>query len=149
MGFIIGLVALLSITIYMATTFAPKVKGYSDAKSVSRVINNITDESRYYYALHVLKTRCLWDNSLHINKVESPSSDAYATYQVSYTQSGIPNTKPTGISIKATIRSPNAEKIIEFLNPDERLSNQLTFYKSLNYELKDYQQLNVANGCIK
>ncbi|WP_143696953.1 hypothetical protein [Vibrio coralliilyticus] len=83
-------------------------------------------------------------------KIGMDSSIGGIEFEVAYKQKGIANTRPGAIEVTVSLGSmPNASGVISLLNPDEVHASTLKFYEPLNFDLPDWQHLDISTGCVK
>ena len=141
-----SLIALVFVTSSLLNALAD----YRLSTRINHTVQAIQHNSALHYAEQVSLSRCLPQAELTMALIDTPSNDGIATYEVRYLQRAQPNSAPTGIEISVT---PNDAKIIDkmtpFLSPTKLTNTSLIFHYPLNNVLTDWQNLNVATGCIK
>ncbi|EIA1343197.1 TPA: transporter [Vibrio parahaemolyticus] len=152
-----ALSAELSITlvtaIFLLVTLTPPLSraaaNYRTSLDVQAKVDTIVFESRLYYAKQVLETRCLAQTELEMSVLALSDEESGVHYDVAYQQSTQVNTRPSGIDVTVTINETKLLGIATWLSPDELRDNELIFHYPLNYQLPDYQELDIDSGCIR
>ncbi len=112
-------------------------------------IETIAFHSRDHYALSVLRTRCLAQSNISMAALGINAERAGVRYEVSYRQSLVPNARPSGLTITVSLTDDTLRPLAARLSADEVRGHTLTFYRPLNVQLPDWQQLNTQTGCLK
>ncbi|HFG2091850.1 hypothetical protein ACQ5UA_17705 [Vibrio cholerae] len=155
-GILTGELAIkLSILIFLLITLIPPVAqlgySYASAKSVEAYVNKIIQLSNVNYSEDVLRSRCLSQTELSMSHLNLDSSLNSIDFTVEYVQhSTMTNVKPVAIKITAHFNdSSMLSSVSRFLESNEYSANSMIFYAPLSFRLPDWQQLDVATGCIK
>ncbi|WP_434529552.1 hypothetical protein [Vibrio sp. K4] len=106
-------------------------------------------QSRLHYAEQVLETRCLAQSALDMNELTLPNEESGVRYDVAYQQTTQANARPSGIDVTVTIEDTKLQGSAAWLSPDEQRDNELIFHFPLDYQLPDYQELDIDTGCIR
>ena len=143
----------LVFTILLFTLLVPPIyrwgKLYLDASNINQTIDTITQEAQHHYAKAVLTTRCLPQTALALTDLDLSLSGDDVRYEVRYLQSDAPKARPSGIQVSVEITEPKLQSVATRLTPDEIQGATLLFNAPLNYQLPDWQQLNINTGCIR
>ncbi|HFQ5058999.1 transporter [Vibrio vulnificus] len=152
-GFISAeLLQILVFIVLLLTLIVPPLARFAShqvsAWHIQRTIEHLFELSREHYAKSVLHSRCLAQSNLDMAAIgETPERDGM-NYEVAYQQSGVPKAPPSGIEVSLTLTEPTLEPIKGWLHPDDISGNTLRFYAPLSYSLPDWQELDLATGCI-
>lgn len=122
---------------------------YRSSRDIQAHIDTIAQQSRLHYAEQVLETRCLAQSVLDMNELSLPNEESGVRYDVAYQQTTQANARPSGIDVTVTIDEPKLQGSAAWLSPDEQRDNELIFHFPLNYQLPDYQELDIDTGCIR
>lgn len=144
----------LALSLAVVITLAPLAYKMVNHTLTSARIHAYVDEivfrSRDHYALSVLRTRCLAQSDLSMSALGMASDlQAGVSYHVAYQQSHTAHDRPLGIAVTVTLNDAKLQNQAAWLSADEVRNHTLTFYRPLNYQLPDWQQLNTNTGCIK
>ncbi|RJX65864.1 transporter [Vibrio sinensis] len=142
------IVALLLFTLFVPPLFQ-WARLYQNAASINQTIETITQAAQFHYAKTVLTTRCLPQTALSLADLDLPLTHDDVRYEVRYLQSGAPKARPSGIQVGVTIIEPKLHNVATRLTPDEIQGATLLFNAPLNYQLPDWQQLDISTGCIR
>ncbi|WP_322805336.1 transporter (plasmid) [Vibrio alfacsensis] len=116
---------------------------------IEQHIAHLFELSREHYAKSVLLTRCLPQTDLDMTAIGEASVRDGVSYEVGYQQSGVPHAPPSGLRVSVTLTDPMLEPLKGWFHADGIHGNTLTFLSPLPFTLPDWQELNLATGCIK
>lgn len=142
---------LLFMTLLLALIVPPLARFASRQVSVWHIeqhIAHLFELSHAHYANSVMLTRCLPQTDLDMVAIGETSEREGINYEVAYQQSGVSKAPPSGIEVSLTLTEPTLEPIKGWLHPDDISGNTLRFYAPLSYSLPDWQELDLATGCI-
>lgn len=147
------LIRYLVFFILLLTLIVPPLARFAShqvsAWQVQQTIEHLFELSREHYAKSVLTSRCLAQTDLNMATIGvNPNQDGMIL-DVTYQQSGVPHAPPSGIQVSVTLNEPTLEPLKGWLHPDDISGNTLRFYASLPFTLPDWQELDLATGCIK
>ncbi|WP_017187974.1 hypothetical protein [Vibrio harveyi] len=120
-----------------------------DAWHIQKTINNVFELSREHYAKSVLTSRCLAQTDLDMTAINMNANQDGIVIDVAYQQSGVLRAPPSGIRVSVTLTESMFYSLKNWLKPDEISGTTLRFYTPLSYSLPDWQEINLATGCIK
>ncbi|MEJ3625925.1 transporter [Vibrio vulnificus] len=115
---------------------------------IEQHIAHLFELSRAHYAKSVLLTRCLSQTNLDMTDIGETLVRDGVSYDVGYQQSGVPHAPPSGIRVSVTLTEPTLESLKGWFHADGISGNTLRFYAPLSYSLPDWQELDLATGCI-
>ncbi|MGF1894074.1 transporter [Vibrio campbellii] len=118
------------------------------AWQIQETIDRVFARSREHYAKSVLTSRCLAQTRLDMKAINMSGNQDGMIIDVAYQQSGVHRAPPSGIRVSVRSTEP-IYSLINWLKPDEISGMTMHFYAPLSYSLPDWQELNIATGCIK
>ncbi|MEL7385266.1 MAG: transporter [Pseudomonadota bacterium] len=119
------------------------------AWQIQEIIERVFELSREHYAKSVLISRCLAQTDLDMPAINMNANQDGIVIDVSYQQSGVHRAPPSGIRVSVRFTEPKFYALKNWLKPDEISGMTMRFYAPLSYSLPDWQELNIATGCIK
>ncbi|HDY8011708.1 TPA: transporter [Vibrio vulnificus] len=146
------LVQVLVITALLFTVIVPPLSRFASLQislwHIEQTIERLFELGQAHYAQSVLRSRCLAQHHLDMTAIGESDTQDGVKYDIEYQQSGVPKAPPSGLRISITLLEPSLSPIKNRLHADEYHGEILRFYAPLSFALADWQELNLATGCI-